>query len=82
MQHVMMYLRHLTPCSTFYTVLSQFIALYDYDPVKSSPCDHPEFELALSEGDLLKVYGREMEDGFIVGEVRARTEVVCMEGPG
>ncbi len=40
--------------------------------MKSSPCDHPEFELALCEGDLLKVYGREMEDGFVVGEVSRR----------
>ncbi|XP_064383629.1 early endosome antigen 1-like isoform X3 [Halichondria panicea] len=53
-----------------------FIALYDYDPVKSSPCDHPEFELALCEGDLLMVYGQEMEDGFMVGELNGQRGLV------
>jgi len=57
----------------------QFIALYDYDPVKSSPCEHPEFELSFCEGDLIKVYGREMEDGFMSGEVRERNiqDTIC-----
>ena len=58
--------------------MTQFIALYDYDPVKSSPCDHPEFELALCEGDLLMVYGQEMEDGFMVGEVIRRRWCVAL----
>lgn len=46
------------------------MALYDYDPFKSSPCEHPEFELSFSEGDLIRIYGQEMEDGFMAGEVR------------
>ena len=47
----------------------QYVALYDYDPVKCSPNEHPEFELSFKEGALLKVYGGEMEDGFLAGEV-------------
>ena len=48
---------------------SQFVALYDYDPLKCSPSDNPEFELELKEGSLVKVFGQEMDDGFLVGEV-------------
>ncbi len=45
------------------------MALYDYDPVTCSPSDNPEFELAFKEGNLVRVLGKEMEDGFLVGEV-------------
>lgn len=48
---------------------SQFVALYDYDPLKCSPSDNPDFELELKEGSLVKVFGQEMADGFMVGEV-------------
>lgn len=44
------------------------MALYDYDPMKCSPSDNPEFELSFKEGDFIKVYGKE-KDGFLVGEV-------------
>ena len=57
----------VTSCFDFHL---QFIALYDYDPFKSSPCEHPEFELSFSEGDLIRIYGQEMDDGFMAGEVR------------
>ena len=48
----------------------QVMVLYDYDPAKCSPSDNPEFELSLKEGNLVKVFGEEMSDGFLVGEVR------------
>ena len=48
----------------------QFVALYDYDPQKSCPSTNPEFELCLKEGNLVKVFGMEMSDGFLMGEVR------------
>ncbi len=49
--------------------LVQFVALYDYTPATCSPSDNPEFELAFKEGNLVRVLGQEMEDGFLVGEV-------------
>ena len=45
------------------------MALYDYDPLRCSPSDNPDFELELKEGSLVKVFGQEMADGFMVGEV-------------
>ena len=63
-------------------LLLQFVALYDYDPQKSSPSPNPEFELQLREGNLVKVFGREMSDGFLMGEVRSMhtttVAVVCL----
>ena len=32
-------------------------ALYDYDPVKSSPNPNPDAELAFKAGDIITVYG-------------------------
>lgn len=52
----------------------QFVALYDYDPQKSSPSANPEFELCVKEGNLVKVFGMEMSDGFLMGEVKFSCE--------
>lgn len=46
----------------------QYTALYDYNPMKHSPNDNPEFELAFKQGDIISVHGRE-KDGYLVGEV-------------
>ena len=45
------------------------MAVYDYDPAKNSPQDHPNSELPFSAGDVITVYGRQRADGFYHGEV-------------
>ena len=45
------------------------MAIYDYDPVKNSPQDHPNSELQFTAGDVIAVYGRQRADGFYHGEV-------------
>ena len=49
--------------------LHQFVALYDYDPFKSSPNPNPATELGLKEGDILRVFDTSRKDGFYVGKV-------------
>ena len=49
--------------------VSQFIALFDYDPYKSSPNQNPSLELSFNEGDLIKVYDTSRSDGFYQAEV-------------
>lgn len=39
-------------------------AVFDYDPVQDSPNDNSEVELAISEGDVVTVFGRPDPDGF------------------
>lgn len=46
------------------------MALYDYDPFKSSPNLNPASELNFKEGDILKVFDTSRKDGFFVGKVR------------
>eukprot|EP00794_Sanderia_malayensis_P005320 gene5320-5989_t len=53
-----------------------FVALYDYDPFKSSPNPNPSLELGFSEGDLLKVYDTSRSDGFYHAEIRAKKGLV------
>ena len=45
------------------------MAVYDYDPAKNSPQDHPNSELQFTAGDVISVYGRQRADGFYHGEV-------------
>lgn len=47
----------------------QFVALYDYDPFKSSPNPNPATELGFKEGDILRVFDTSRKDGFYVGKV-------------
>lgn len=47
----------------------QFVALYDYDPFKSSPNPNPASELGFKEGDILRVFDTLRKDGFYVGKV-------------
>lgn len=63
---VIMYL-----CSYCFDAFSskQFVALYDYDPFKSSPNPNPATELAFKEGDILRVFDTSRKDGFYVGKV-------------
>jgi hypothetical protein len=44
------------------------IALYDYDPFKSSPNPNPRLELNLTEGGAIKVLDNSRTDGFYYGE--------------
>ena len=39
-------------------------ALFDYDPVQDSPNTNSEVELAITEGDVLTVFGKPDGDGF------------------
>ena len=39
-------------------------ALFDYDPARDSPNANSEVELAISEGDVLTVFGKPDGDGF------------------
>jgi len=45
------------------------VALYDYDPFKSSPNPNPATELGFKEGDILRVLDTSRKDGFYVGKV-------------
>jgi hypothetical protein len=48
------------------------MGIYDYDPTKNSPYDHPSCELAFNAGDIITVYGRQRGDGFYYGEVKTK----------
>ena len=45
------------------------MGVYDYDPSKSSPYEHPNCELAFNAGDIIHVFGRQRGDGFYYAEV-------------
>lgn len=45
------------------------LAVCDYNPISSSSSSHPEFELQFKEGDLIKVFGEKMPDGYYIGDV-------------
>lgn len=47
----------------------QYVALYDYDPFKSSPNPNPSLELAFREGDAMTIYDTSRSDGFYAAEV-------------
>ncbi|GIX90626.1 hypothetical protein CDAR_400863 [Caerostris darwini] len=46
-----------------------YCARYTYDPLKQSPNENPEAELALNAGDYVIIYGEMDEDGFFNGEL-------------
>ncbi|GFX53476.1 RIMS-binding protein 2 [Trichonephila clavipes] len=46
-----------------------YCARYTYDPLKQSPNENPEAELALNAGDYVIIYGDMDEDGFFNGEL-------------
>lgn len=47
-----------------------FVALYDYDPFKSSPNQNPAAEMSFKEGDILKVFNTFRRDGYFVGKLK------------
>ena len=48
------------------------MALFDYDPVKSSTSDYPERELRLREGDYITVFGEMDSDGYLEAEINGK----------
>lgn len=53
-----------------------YVALYDYDPYKSSPNPNPSQELTFHEGDLLRVHDTTRNDGFYGAELNGRRGLV------
>ncbi|XP_074610685.1 uncharacterized protein LOC141865174 isoform X4 [Acropora palmata] len=53
-----------------------FVALYDYDPFKSSPNPNPESELRFKEGDILRVFNTSRKDGFYVGKLKHKSGLI------
>jgi hypothetical protein len=53
-----------------------FIALYDYQPSTMSPNPDPEAELEFKEGDLIKVFGEENDDGFFTATLNGQKGLV------
>ena len=51
------------------TIAKKYVALFDYDPYKSSTSDAPEKELHLREGDYITVFGEMDSDGFYEAEI-------------
>ena len=47
----------------------KYVALFDYDPYKSSTSNHPDRELRLREGDYITVYGDMDVEGYLEAEV-------------
>lgn len=46
----------------------QFVVLYAYDPMTSSPNEDPNDELELKEGEIITVIGEVLDDGFYLAE--------------
>lgn len=46
------------------TTYQVFVTKYSYDPVQYSPNDNPDFELPLTAGDYLFIYGDMDEVGI------------------
>ena len=57
----------MTDSDVFFSI--QFVALYDYDPFKSSPNQNPAAEMSFKEGDILQVFNTFRKDGYFVGKV-------------
>ncbi|XP_068745820.1 golgin subfamily B member 1-like isoform X2 [Montipora capricornis] len=53
-----------------------FVALFDYDPFKSSPNPNPASELVFKEGDILKVFDTSRKDGFYLGKLKQKSGLV------
>lgn len=53
-----------------------FVALYDYDPMKSSPNSNPQYELKFTEGDILRVEDTTRKDGFYFGSLNDKKGLI------
>jgi hypothetical protein len=45
------------------------VALFSYDPLKSSPNPNPTLELEFQEGDIIRVLDTSRADGYYTGQV-------------
>ena len=45
------------------------MALFSYDPLKSSPNPNPALELEFQEGDIVRVLDTSRPDGYYTGQV-------------
>ena len=52
-----------------FSLAKKYVALFDYDPYKSSTSDAPEKELHLREGDYITVFGEMDSDGLYEAEI-------------
>ena len=53
-----------------------YVALYDYDPMKSSPNTNPQYELKFIEGDILRVEDTSRKDGFYFGSLNDKKGLI------
>ncbi|XP_022782887.1 uncharacterized protein LOC111323722 isoform X10 [Stylophora pistillata] len=53
-----------------------FVALYDYDPFKSSPNQNPAAEMSFKEGDILQVFNTLRKDGYFVGKLKNKKGLI------
>lgn len=53
-----------------------FVALYDYDPFKSSPNQNPAAEMSFKEGDILQVFNTFRKDGYFVGKLKNKKGLI------
>lgn len=76
-------IQYVALISVYYGVsqvfLYQFLGLYDYDPKTSSSSENPEFELSFKEGSMLKIFGHKMSDGYYVGEVCKKIQLIAVK---
>ncbi|PFX30328.1 Janus kinase and microtubule-interacting protein 3 [Stylophora pistillata] len=54
----------------------EFVALYDYDPFKSSPNQNPAAEMSFKEGDILQVFNTLRKDGYFVGKLKNKKGLI------
>ncbi|XP_035242051.1 RIMS-binding protein 2-like isoform X2 [Anguilla anguilla] len=54
----------------------RMVAIFDYDPLESSPNTDTEAELCFSAGDVIDVFGDMDEDGFFHGHLNGREGLV------
>ncbi|XP_028391029.1 uncharacterized protein LOC114515911 [Dendronephthya gigantea] len=53
-----------------------FVALFSYDPLKSSPNPNPTYELEFQEGDIIRVLDTSRPDGYYTGQVNGNEGLV------
>ena len=52
------------------------MALFSYDPLKSSPNPNPTLELEFQEGDIVRVLDTSRPDGYYTGQVGSFSSVL------
>ena len=52
------------------------MALFSYDPLKSSPNPNPTLELEFQEGDIIRVLDTSRPDGYYTGQINGQEGLV------